>query len=109
VWLLAAVKWKSVECEEPTIGGVAVTIAVAAGESVGGRVSLWCILEDGMERKGESWKRQRGEQRLKRHDELTSKHSRLPLVGSKTSLKGSRRWQLPSGNLSMKLCVGSEK
>jgi hypothetical protein len=48
-----AVKWKSVESEEPTIGGVAMTITVAAGESVGGGVSLWCILEDGMERKGE--------------------------------------------------------
>jgi hypothetical protein len=38
-----------------------------------------------MERKGESWKRQRGEQRLKRHDELTSKH--LPLVVSKLDYK----------------------
>jgi hypothetical protein len=96
---VGGVKWKSVESEESTIGGVAMTITVAAGESAGGGVSLWCMLEDGME-KGESWKR---------HDKLTSKHSHLPLVGLKTSLQGNRRWQLPSGNLSMKLCVGSEK
>ena len=81
MWLLAAAKWKSVESEEPTIGGgVAVTIAVAAGESIGGGVSMRCILEYGMERKYESWKRQHGEQRLKRHDELTSKHSHLSIV-----------------------------
>ena len=79
MWLLAAAKWKSVESEEPTIGGgVAVTIAVAAGESVGGGVSLWCILEYGMERKCESWKR---------HDKLTSKHSHLSLVDQKPHYK----------------------
>ena len=79
MWLLAAAKWKSVEPEEPTIGGgVVVTIAVAAGESVGGGVSLWCILEYGMERKCESWKR---------HDELTSKHSHLSLVDQKPHYK----------------------
>ena len=106
MWLLAAAKWKSVEPEEPTIGGgVVVTIAVAVGESVGGGVSLWCILEYGMERKGESWKRQRGEQRLKRHDKLTSKHSHLSLVDQKSHYKVVD----VSGNLNRKLCVGLEK
>jgi hypothetical protein len=38
-----------------------------------------------------------------------SKQSHLPLVGSKTSLQGSCRWQRLSGNPSAKLFVGLEK
>ena len=54
-------KWRSVEFDDERnwrdtrigVGGIAVKIGVAAGKSVEGGVSLWYILEDGMERKGQ--------------------------------------------------------